>query len=65
MGESGQWTSSKYVVAGMKLQTAKGLISIKSVTKRLEPFTGKVYNLHITDSEKYFVGKDALIVRDY
>jgi len=26
---------------------------------------GKVYNLKIKDSDRYLVGKDALIARDY
>ncbi len=65
MAESGRWISSKKLEAGMKLRTAKGLIKIKSITKQSLPFTGKVYNLKIKDSDKYMVGKDALIVRDY
>ena len=65
MAESGRWISSKKLQAAMMLRTARGLIKIKSVTKQSKPFTGKVYNLKINGSDRYMVGKDALIVRDY
>ena len=29
------------------------------------PYTGKVYNLKVADSDSYLVGKDAIIARDY
>ncbi len=65
MAQSGQWISSKNLKASMLLRTAKGSIRIKSITKRPEQFTGKVYNLDVRGSDRYMVGKDALIVRDY
>jgi hypothetical protein len=40
-------------------------VTIKSVTLRSTPYTGKVYNLKVKDSEQYMVGKDKVIVRDW
>jgi len=65
LAESGQWISLKELKAGIKLKTSKGSIGIMSVTKRPVPYTGNVYNLNIAGSDRYFVGKDAIIVRDY
>jgi len=65
MLDCGQWIVVQDLRAGSKLKSLKGPVSIKSVTKRQTPFTGKVYNLKVKDSDQYFVGKDGLIVRDY
>ena len=65
LAESGQWISLQELKAGIKLQTSKGTVGIKSVTKRPAPYTGKVYNLKVAGSDRYLVGKDAVIVRDY
>ena len=50
---------------GLSLRTLQGTVRIKSVTVRAVPYTGKVYNLKIKNSDKYVVGRDAVIVRDY
>lgn len=63
--ESGQWISLHNLKAGIKLKTSKGPIGIINVTKRPMPYVGKVYNLNIAGSDRYLVGKDAVIVRDY
>jgi hypothetical protein len=63
--QSGQWLSVRNLKAGTKLRTATGSIEIVSVTKRPVPYTGKVYNLKVESSDRYLVGKDAIIVRDY
>jgi len=63
--ESGDWTAIHNLKTKMKLQTPNGLIGIVSVTKRLMPYVGKVYNLKVEGSDRYLVGKDAVIVRDY
>jgi hypothetical protein len=63
--QSGQWLSVRNLKTGTKLQTATGSIDIVSVTKRPTPYTGKVYNLKVESSDRYLVGKDAVIVRDY
>ena len=65
LAESGQWISLQNLKAGIKLKTSKGSIGIISVTKRPMPYIGKVYNLKVEDSDRYLVGKDAVIVRDY
>jgi hypothetical protein len=50
---------------GSRLQSFNGPIAIESVVKRTTPLVGKVYNLKIKDSDRYFVGNDGVIVRDY
>jgi hypothetical protein len=63
--ESGRWLSLQELKAGIKLQTLNGMIEIISVTKRPMRYVGKVYNLKIEGSDRYLVGQDAVIVRDY
>jgi hypothetical protein len=63
--QSGQWLALRDLKAGTKLRTANGSISIVSVTRRPKPYVGKVYNLKVEGSDRYLVGKDAIIVRDY
>jgi hypothetical protein len=65
LAESGQWISLKNLKKSTRLQTPKGSIAIVSVTKRPMPYVGKVYNLKVEGSDRYLVGKDAVIVRDY
>jgi predicted outer membrane repeat protein len=63
--ESGRWIALQDLRAGTKLQTSKGSIEISRVTKRPMPYTGRVYNIKVKGSNRYLVGKDAIIVRDY
>ena len=63
--ESGKWVAVQNLKPTAKLQTPKGSIGIVSVTKRPMPYVGKVYNLKVEGSDRYLVGKDAVIVRDY
>ena len=63
--ESGDWVAVQNLNTATKLQTPKGPIGIVSVTKRPMPYAGKVYNLKVEGSDRYLVGKDAVIVRDY
>ena len=63
--ESGDWVAVQNLKTATKLQTPKGSIGIVSVTKRSVPYVGKVYNLKVEGSDRYLVGKDAIIVRDY
>jgi hypothetical protein len=51
--------------SGQRLKTLNGAVTIKSVTVRENPYVGKVYNLKIKNSDRYMVGKDGVIVRDY
>ncbi len=63
--ESGEWVSVQDLTTATKLQTSKGSIGIVNVTKRPLPYVGKVYNIKVEGSDRYLVGKDAVIVRDY
>jgi hypothetical protein len=63
--ESGNWAAVQNLKPSIKLQTPNGLIGIVNVTKRPVPYVGKVYNLKVEGSDRYLVGKDAVIVRDY
>jgi hypothetical protein len=63
--ESGKWVGLRNLRRGARLQTATGSIAIANVVKRPMPYIGKVYNLKIKDSNRYLVGKDAVVVRDY
>jgi hypothetical protein len=65
MTDANNWLSLHKLKAGTRLKTLNGSIGIQSVTKQPSPFTGKVYNLKIQGSDRYIVGKDMVIVRDY
>ncbi len=65
MLDSGKWIAVHDLRAGQRLKTIAGTVAIKSVTTRATPYVGKVYNLKIADSDRYTVGKDGVIVRDY
>jgi len=54
LAESEQWLSLNNLKQGIKLKTLKGSIGIKSVIKRPTPYTGKVYNLRIKGSDRYY-----------
>ena len=63
--DSQRWVPVQDLKTGLKLMSLKGPVSIKSVAKRAAPLVGKVYNLKIKDAERYCVGKDGMIVRDW
>jgi hypothetical protein len=65
MLDTGEWIAAQNLKSGQSLRTLHGTVKIKSVTVRAEPYTGKVYNLKIKNSDEYIVGRDAVIVRDY
>jgi prepilin-type N-terminal cleavage/methylation domain-containing protein len=65
MLEDGQWIAAQNLTSGLKLKTQDGTVTVKSVTLRSTPYTGKVYNLKVKDSDQYMVGKDKVIVRDW
>jgi hypothetical protein len=65
MAEFGRWLPLQDLKAGIRLRTLEGPIGIISVTRRPVHYTGKVYNLKVAGSDRYLVGKDAIIVRDY
>jgi len=62
---NGQWIAAQDLKSGLSLRTLQGTVRIKSVTVRAAPYTGKVYNLKIKNSDEYVVGRDGIIVRDY
>ncbi|MHC4117826.1 MAG: Hint domain-containing protein [Planctomycetota bacterium] len=62
---SGDWIAAQDLKGGLSLRTLQGTVRIKSVAARPEPYTARVYNLKIKNSQKYVVGGDAVIVRDY
>ena len=64
MLESGVWVHAQNLKSGMTLKTNTGSIAIKSVTTRVAPYVGTVYNVNSTNNQ-YMVGEDAVIVRDY
>ena len=65
MLDSGQWVAAQNLQSGMKLKTLNGTIAIESVVTRTMPFVGKVYNLKVSGSDQYKVGKDRVVVRDF
>lgn len=65
MLDSGQWITAQDLKSGLRLKTLDGAVGIKCVKTRAKPFVGKVYNLKLKNSDRYMVGKDGLIVRDY
>ena len=65
MLDSGKWIAAQDLRDCLRLKTIDGTVAIKSVTIRPTPYVGKVYNLKISNSERYMVGKDGVIVRDY
>ncbi|TKJ37107.1 MAG: hypothetical protein CEE38_09410 [Planctomycetes bacterium B3_Pla] len=64
MAESGRWISMQNLKTGTRLKTSKGTVRIINITKRPIPYVGKVFNLRVAGSDRYLVGKDAVIVRD-
>jgi prepilin-type N-terminal cleavage/methylation domain-containing protein len=63
--DSGQWASVQELTSGSKLVSLEGPVTVKCVVKRALPCIGKVYNLMVRNSERYLVGKDGVIVRDW
>jgi hypothetical protein len=65
MLESGKWVAAQNLENGMSLKTMNGTVAIKSVVTRAMPFVGNVYNLKVSNSDQYNVGKDGVVVRDF
>jgi len=63
--DSDLWVSVQELTRGSRLQSFNGPIAIRSVVKRATLLVGKVYNLKIKNSDRYFVGSDGVVVRDY
>jgi hypothetical protein len=65
LAEYGQWISLQNLRKGTRLKTAKGTVGIINITKRPMPYVGKVYNLKVDGSDRYLVGQDGIVARDY
>jgi len=63
--DSGLWAPVQELTSGSRLVASEGPIAVKSVVRRAKPCIGKVYNLKVGNSEKYLVGKDGIVVRDW
>ncbi len=63
--DSGQWVAVQNLKSSSRLRSLDGHVGIASVVRRKTPFIGKAYNLKIRDDDRYLVGQDAVIVRDY
>ncbi len=63
--DSGRWALVQELTSGSLLVSLEGPITVKSVVRRATPCVGKVYNLKVRNGERYLVGKDGVIVRDW
>ena len=63
--DSGRWASVRELASGSMLVCLEGPIPVRSVIKNETPCVGKVYNLKVRNGERYLVGKDGVIVRDW
>jgi len=63
--DSGQWAPVQELTSGSKLVSLEGPVVVGRVVKRTLPCVGKVYNLKVNNSERYLVGKDGIVVRDW
>jgi prepilin-type N-terminal cleavage/methylation domain-containing protein len=65
MLDSGKWVAAQNLEIGMNLKSLNGTVAIKNVVTRTMPFVGNVYNLKVSNSDQYMVGKDGVVVRDF
>jgi hypothetical protein len=63
--DSGQWVPVQDLTGNSKLVSLEGPVAVDRVVKRALPCVGKVYNLKVMNSERYLVGKDGIVVRDW
>ena len=63
--DSGRWAPVQELTSGSKLVSLEGPVTVQYVIKRALPCVGKVYNLMVRNSERYLVGKDGIVVRDW
>jgi prepilin-type N-terminal cleavage/methylation domain-containing protein len=63
--DSGRWALVHELTSGSKVVSLEGPVVVDRVVKRALPCIGKVYNLKIKNSERYLVGKDGIVVRDW
>jgi outer membrane protein assembly factor BamB len=65
LSTSGRWVDVRDLRAGTALQSLGEPVQVCRVTKSREPFAGKAFNLKIEETDRYFVGRDGIIVRDW
>jgi len=53
------------LTSGSKLVSLEGPVTVDRVAKIALPCIGKVYNLKVRNSDRYLVGKDGIVVRDW
>jgi hypothetical protein len=63
--DSGRWVRLQDLQSGVGLQSMKGLVRVTRIIKRAKPFVGECYNLKIEGNDRYFVGQQGIIVRDW
>jgi prepilin-type N-terminal cleavage/methylation domain-containing protein len=63
--DSGRWASVQELTSSSKLVCLEGPVAVDRVVKRELPCMGKVYNLKVKNSDRYLVGKDGIVVRDW
>jgi hypothetical protein len=63
--DSGHWAPVQRLASGSRLVSLEGPIVVTCVVKRAMPRVGKVYNLKVKNGEKYLVGKEGVVVRDW
>lgn len=65
LSASGEWVDVRDLRAGMALQSLGGLVKVTQIMKSQEPFVGRSFNLEIEGTDRYFVGRAGIIVRDW
>jgi hypothetical protein len=65
MNDSGRWIGAQDLHSGLVLQSLQGPVRVARLVKQQKPFAGKSYNLKIEGSDRYFVGRQGIIVRDW
>ena len=65
LSDSGRWVCVQDLGGGSKLQSLKGPVRINRIIKPEKSFVGKCYNLKIKGADRYFVGQEGIIARDW
>jgi len=65
MADCERWIRVQDLKEGSRLKSLNGPVSIARIIKRKKPHAGKCYNLKIKGTDRYFVGKAGVIVRDW
>ena len=63
--DSRRWAPVQELTRSSRLVGSEGPIAVTSVIRRAVPCLGRVYNLKVRNSDKYLVGKDGIVVRDW